>query len=78
MMKGPINVKNALAQLRGLGFKPFYNADVNYITFYFKGNKIILWCKKGWFSGRGVEDGYGLDNLISQLKGEKLHVKICE
>lgn len=38
--------------------------------FIYKGHEVVYWKKKKWFSGKSVEDGRGIENLISQLKNK--------
>lgn len=78
MAKGFVNYQEAISRLKELGYKPWYDADLMKVSFWFYGNKVILWCRKGWFSGKGLEAGYGLDNLIEQLKDRPLNVKILK
>lgn len=42
--------------------------DETKIQFLFKGAKINFFPYSGWFSGKTVKDGRGIDNLIKQLK----------
>lgn len=70
--------KGAMDALRELGYKPRWDPAQRCFVFYHKGNKVMFFPKKGWFSGKGLENGYGLDNLISQLKGDLAPVKIIK
>lgn len=38
------------------------------LYFYFKGAKITFWPYTGWASGKTIEDGRGIRNLLSQIK----------
>lgn len=40
------------------------------LTITHKGYDVVYWKKKKWFSGKTVQDGRGIDNLIAQLVGE--------
>ena len=35
-----------------------------------KGHEIVFWKKSKWFSGKTVNDGRGINNLLVQLVGE--------
>ena len=52
----------AKEKLGELGF------EVEYEDIEYKGNTIKLWPYSGWFSGKGIKDGRGIDNLLSQLE----------
>ena len=62
------NVGYELKTLRNLGYKPRWNPDINTITFYYFGNKVTFYTKKQYFNGKGLEPGFGFDNLVDQLK----------
>lgn len=38
------------------------------LEFEWKGNIIKFWPYSGWHTGKGIEDGRGLQNLLNQLK----------
>lgn len=37
------------------------------IEFYFNDRKITLYPYSGWFTGKTIKDGRGIDNLLKQL-----------
>ena len=58
----------AIDSLRELGYKPRWNPAQKAITFYYFGNKVTFFPKKGYFNGKGLTPGYGLEDLLNQLK----------
>lgn len=44
--------------------------EANYkrVVFWYKDNLITFWIKKQWASGKGVQDGRGIENLFKQIK----------
>lgn len=57
----------AKEKLGELGFEVEYE-DTTELRIEYKGNTIKLWPYSGWFSGKGIKDGRGIDNLLSQLE----------
>lgn len=41
--------------------------DETKLEFIFKGAKITFFPYSGWFSGKGIKDGRGINNLLKQL-----------
>lgn len=65
----PINpTRAALDSLKELGYRPRWNPAQRSITFYYFGNKVTFFPKKGYFNGKGLTPGYGLEELLNQLK----------
>lgn len=62
------HVGTVLATLRELGYKPHWNPDIKSVSFYYFGNKVTYYTKKQYFNGKGLEPGFGFDNLVDQLK----------
>lgn len=60
----PSQIENFLIEL---GFDVI-QADKTVVKFWYNGNIISFWVKKQWFSGKGVEDGRGFNNLINQIQ----------
>lgn len=54
-----------VTRLQELGYEPSW--DDSSIKFNYKGYTVTYWRKKEWFSGKGVEDGRGFENLVSQI-----------
>ena len=42
--------------------------DNTEFVFMYNGKRITYYKKRNWFSGKGVTDGRGAENLIKQLK----------
>ncbi len=51
--------------LKEQGFKVTENKIA--INFEFNGNHVVFWKKSKWFSGKSVNDGRGLKNLLKEL-----------
>lgn len=50
---------------------PISFEDKTTLKFTFEGNTITFFAYSGWFSGKGIQDGRGIDNLLKQLKNAK-------
>lgn len=44
-----------------------YNKNIKTLEFAYKGCVIRYYPYTGWFSGRSVKDGRGLENLLKQI-----------
>lgn len=66
-VKEPPTVSEILNSLRKLGYHPRWNPSQKSVTFYYFGNKCTFFPRKGYFNGKGLHPGYGLDYLIEQL-----------
>lgn len=73
----PSVVSDALNALRELGYRPYWNYSTKSITFYYFGNKCTFYPMKGYFNGKGLRPGHGLDNLIEQLKDNPQPIAKC-
>ena len=62
----PKRIKEAKDKISRLGFVINFEDDTT-IKFQYLGNIITFYPYSGWFSGKGVRDGRGLQNLISQI-----------
>jgi hypothetical protein len=65
--KEPSRLEYAKQELEKLGYittQPYNDR----LEFRYKNNKITVYPYKGWFSGKGIKDGRGIDYLIKQLK----------
>lgn len=65
----PIRLDYAISRLKTVGFEPIDITNVSFKIKY-KNNLITIYPYSGWFSGKGVKDGRGLDNLLKQLINE--------
>jgi len=63
----PVRINKAIAEIKALGLEIVYQ-DSTQIRFNFKGNLITFYPYSGWHTGKGINDGRGLNNLLKQLK----------
>lgn len=65
----PVRIDFAIQMLEELG----KYVEKTETTIYFIHNKemITFWPYSGWFSGKGIKDGRGLQNLLKQLKNNQ-------
>ena len=64
----PISAKACIEQLANNGFRAWYDAKRYAVSFFFRGERYLFFPKSGYFSGKGIENGYGLKNMIEQIK----------
>lgn len=60
--------RHAKETLESLGFQVKPVPGKKALTFAYKGSTTTLFPYKGWFSGKGVTPGRGLNNLLRQLR----------
>lgn len=65
--KEPGRWKYATSVLKERGYNPIPDENNKCIRFSFKGNTITVWPYTGWFSGKGVKDGRGINKLLKQI-----------
>lgn len=63
----PSRMAYAINQIEFLDYSILYR-DSKKIVFIFNGDKITLYPFTGWFTGKSITDGRGIENLIKQLK----------
>ena len=63
----PIRIKYAKEQIIKLGYEITFECSTR-IEFMFKGEKVMLYPYSGWYTGKMIQDGRGLDSLINQIK----------
>jgi hypothetical protein len=63
----PIRVKFARESIESLGYS-ITNQTENLIEFEFKGSTVKIYPYSGWFTGKTVNDGRGIKNLLRQIK----------
>lgn len=63
----PERIDYAKSQILQRGLE-ILEEDNTKIIFLFKGNRITVFPYSGWFSGRGITSGRGIDKLLRQLK----------
>lgn len=66
----PKRVQYAKDQIIKLGYSITCETDKR-IEFMFKGSKVVLYPYSGWFTGKTVKDGRGIDLLLKQIKDDK-------
>lgn len=62
----PKRIAKVVETLTKLGYVVTY--DTTKVQFVWNGNKITIFPYSGWFSGKGITDGRGFENLLKQLK----------
>lgn len=65
--KEPGRWEYVLSVLKDKGYQPAEDKGKKCIRFSFRGNTVTVWPYKGWFSGKGVKDGRGIDKLLKQI-----------
>lgn len=65
----PKRIETGLSELKKLGME-IISVDDTKIVFRFKGHPIQFFPYSGWHSGKTIEDGRGLQNLLRQLTQE--------
>lgn len=63
----PKRMDYAVKTITELGFRIIAQYPTE-LRFDYKGQVIRLFPYSGWFTGKGLKDGRGIDNLIKQLK----------
>ncbi|MDP9954742.1 hypothetical protein J2X97_000379 [Epilithonimonas hungarica] len=63
----PQRIAFAKDKIEQLGFDITYE-DTSKIQFLFKNKTITFFPYSGWYSGKGIKPGRGLNELIKQLK----------
>lgn len=62
----PQRMEFARKQIEGYGYEITYQ-DETRIEFYFKGHKVLFYPYSGWFTGKTIRDGRGIEKLLKQL-----------
>lgn len=65
--KEPSRWKYVLSSLRDKGYEPVEDKENKCIRFSFRGNTITVYPYKGWFSGKSIKDGRGINKLLKQI-----------
>lgn len=62
----PQRMVYAATKIGELGLTIIYE-DETTLKFIYKDEEITIWPYSGWFSGKGVKQGRGIENLLKQL-----------
>lgn len=60
-------IKFARQELEKRGYEVTLDESNKCLIFEYNGNKIRLYPYTGWFTGKGIKDGRGLQKLLKQL-----------
>lgn len=63
----PVRISLTVDALKGLGMK-IVDHNKTTVRFLYNGNTITVFPYSGWFSGKGIQDGRGLVNLLKQIQ----------
>ncbi|HMT77900.1 MAG TPA: hypothetical protein PKA44_09325 [Saprospiraceae bacterium] len=63
----PKRIEFAIEQLAKVGIEIDYEDDTK-IKFMYKGEVVTLFPYSGWHTGKSIQDGRGLKNLLKQLQ----------
>lgn len=66
----PLRIKYVIGKLNELGID-YSIKDEHTIEIFYNRNKILFYPYSGYFSGKGVKSGRGLNRLLFQLKSNK-------
>ena len=61
----------AKERLERLGYEVTEIRDNKSLVFFHNGHRITFYPYKGWFSGKGIKDGRGIETLIKRLNHAK-------
>lgn len=67
MRREPDRVQYVMKQLRERGFSPEWIETERAVKFERNGHIITVFPYKGWFSGKGLVSGRGIDKLLAQI-----------
>ena len=57
----------AKSKLEQKGYSVTEDGSNKCLVIEVKGNKIRFYPYRGWFTGKGIKDGRGIDNLLKQI-----------
>ena len=63
----PMRIRFAKNKLSELGYEIVGESD-NCIQFIYNGSKISFFPYSGWYTGKGIGSGRGINKLMKQLK----------
>lgn len=67
VVEQPKRLEYAYEEIKKRGFNIHYHSDTR-LKFMYKENEITIFPYTGWFTGKGIKDGRGINNLLKQLK----------
>lgn len=65
----PRRMEYAIKQIESLGYNVLHSTTS--LSFQFRGHKVVYYPYSGWATGKSINDGRGLQNLIKQIKIKK-------
>lgn len=68
LKKEPGRVKYATDKLQALGYEVYYREDQKCIEFIYRGSIVRFYPYTGWYTGKAIQDGRGINKLLKQLK----------
>lgn len=63
----PKRIEYAIEKLTDMGFNVVKINDTT-IKFIYKNHWVTLFPYSGWYTGKSIKDGRGIDNLLKQLQ----------
>lgn len=65
----PERLNFAKNKLSKLGIEITFESQTE-LRFFFKGNEVKFFPYSGWHTGKSINDGRGINNLLKQLKND--------
>lgn len=66
----PKRVEYVRSVLIDLGYEVVFGKTKTELKFTHNGHTIIIFPYSGWFSGKGIGSGRGINNLLAKLKSQ--------
>lgn len=63
----PKRIETAKVSLQSLGFEICFESETE-IRFFYKNEEVKFFPYSGWHTGKSIQDGRGLQNLLKQIK----------
>lgn len=67
----PLRIEYAKKKITELGFTIVEEYSHELVILDSKGGKILFYPYSGWHTGKNIQDGRGIENLLKQLKEMK-------
>ena len=64
----PERINYAINRLQELGYEVHYRQDQKCVEFIYRGGIVRVYPYTGWYTGRAIKDGRGINTLLKQLK----------